>query len=795
MKLPLSWLKEYVDIGDITPEQLADKLLNVGFEVEDIIYLGKNIDNVLTAKITKIEKHPHADKLQICHVDFGFEQSVIVTAATNVFEGAIVPVARDNSDLPSGKHITTGDLRGVTSYGMFCSGSELCIDDSVMEGAEVNGILILPENTPIGEDIKKVLRLDEYVLDVSITANRPDCQSIIGISREVAAVLGKEIKYPSIQYHPVKTSLKCFSAEIQNENCSAYTGTVIDDVKIEPAPVWMRDRLRYVGLRPINNLVDITNYVLMEVGQPLHAFDLNCVKDKVIVRSAKNGEEITALNDTNYKLTSDMVVIADIEKPLAIAGIMGGEYSGINDDTKAVFLEAAKFARGNVRSTSRKLGLRSDSSARYEKGVDWFNLSFGRARALNLFETLGAGKVTEEHIEAGGEVPSERILTTTVTKINDLLGIEVPTEKILQILANLGIKSTVKGDELTCVIPLFRDDIDNYTDITEEIIRYYGYDNLKSTFIEKAHPTIGGKTEEQKSVDLIKDYMVSCGAMEAATFSFVSEKQYDKLGIKQDDPRRKYIRIINPLSEDYSIMRTQLAGSMLESIARNYSFKSDNYRLFEIARTYNPKSLPLTELPDERYTLCACFTGEKEDFYSIKAVIKGMLHKLGADNVVVERSDISYLHPGIGADVFVGDKKIGYLGKIHPETAKEFDIPEHVFIAEIDVQDLIGSERKINRFRPLPKFPVVERDIAVIVNDEVPVGKIIDCIYECAGDICDKVRLFDVYRGNQIVTGKKSVAFTLWLRNDDHTLVDSEIQDVMKKVVSGLESKLHATLR
>lgn len=795
MKLPLSWLKEYVDIGEITPNELADKLLNVGFEVEEIIYLGKNIENVLTAKITKIEKHPNADKLQICHVDYGFEQSIVVTAATNVFEGAIVPVARDNSVLPTGKHITAGELRGVTSYGMFCSGAELCVDDSVIEGAEVNGILILPQDTPIGEDVKKVLRLDEYVLDVSVTANRPDCQSIIGMSREVAAVLGKEMKYPSIAYTPRKTDIKCFDVSIENENCSAYTGTVIDKVTVAPSPEWMRDRLRYVGLRPINNLVDITNYVLLEVGQPLHAFDLNCVKDKIIVRSAVDGEEITALNDVKYKLSSDMMVIADAEKSLAIAGIMGGEYSGISDKTTAVFLEAAKFARGNVRTTSRKLGLRSDSSARYEKGVDWFNLSFGRARALNLFETLGAGVITDRHVEAGNAVPKERTLVISVDRINKLLGIEVAAEKMAAILNGLGITTTVQGDQMTCIIPLYRDDIDNYADITEEIIRYYGYDNLKSTFIEQAHPTIGGKTKQQKAIDSIKDYMVSCGVTEAATFSFISEKQYDKLGIEQTDSRRNFIRIINPLSEEYSVMRTQLVGSMLESVARNYSFKNDDYRLFEIARTYKPKSLPLNELPDEIYTLCVCFTGESEDFYALKATVCGLLKLLGAENVSFERSETSYLHPGISADVFVSDKKIGYLGKIHPETAKAFDIPEHVFVAEIVIHDLIGIEKKTVRFRPLPKFPIVERDVAVIVNDEVPVGKIIDCIYQSAGEICDDVKLFDVYRGNQIITGKKSVAFSLKLRNDDHTLVDGEIQEVMKKVVEGLESKLHATLR
>lgn len=795
MKLPLSWLREYVDIGDITASELADKLLGVGFEVEEIRYLGENIRNVLTAVITKIEKHPNADKLQICSVDYGFEQSVIVTAATNVFEGAIVPVARDNSDLPTGKHIVTGDLRGITSYGMFCSGSELCIDNGVIDGAETNGILILPEDTPVGADIKKVLGLDEYILDISVTANRPDCQSILGISREVAAVLGKKVNYPSTLYHPVKTAVKCFGAEILNENCQAYTGTVIDDVKIEPSPKWMRDRLRFVGIRAINNLVDITNYVLMEIGQPLHAFDFNCVKEKVVVRRAENDEKITALNDVEYKLSPDIMVIADVEKPLAIAGIMGGEYSGINEGTKAVFLEAAKFARGNIRVSSRKLGLRSDSSARYERGVDWFNLAFGRARALNLFETLGAGRVTDQHVETGINIPEEKILNTTVWAINNLLGIIVPSEKIAEILNKLEIKTVSEGDSLSCSVPLFREDIDNFTDLAEEVIRYYGYDKLGSTFIEKAHPTIGGKSVEQKKIDYIKDYLLSFGLYEAATFSFVSEKQFDLLGIKPDDERRKYIKILNPLGEEYSVMRTQITGSLLESLANNYRHKIDSCRLFEIARVYVPKQLPLTELPDENYTLCVACMGTDEDFYGIKSIISGVLNKLGVKNIDYKRSVMPYLHPGVSADVYVNGEMIGSFGKIHPETAKKFEIPEYVFAAEINLKNLLTQQISDVKFRALPKFPIVERDLAVIVDEDVAVQDIIDCIYQSAGVICDEVSLFDVYKGNQIAAGKKSVAFTVKLRSDDNTLVDSEIQEIMGKIISGLDSRLNAKLR
>lgn len=795
MKLPLSWLSEYVDIGSMSADELADKLLNIGFEVEDIIYLGKDIKNVLTARITNIRKHPNADKLQICDVDYGFEQSVIVTAATNVFVGAVVPVARDNSDLPTGQHITTGVLRGETSYGMFCSGADLCIDNQVIDGAEINGILILPDDTPIGKDIKDVLSLNEYILDVSITANRPDCQSIIGISREIAALLGKKIKLPSTEYTVHQTDLTCPKAEITNENCSAYTGTVISDIAVAPSPKWMRDRLRYVGIRAINNIVDITNYVLVEVGQPLHAFDLSCVSERIEVRSAVRGEKITALNDTEYTLDDSVMLIADKDKPLAIAGIMGGEYSGINDNTQNVFLEAAKFARGNIRTSSRKLGLRSDSSARYEKGVDWFNLSYGRERALSLFDQIGAGKVTSASISAGAKPPTLRVINTQVSKINDLLGIAVPTDSMSAILNNLGIATDFDGDKMVCMIPLFRDDIDNYTDITEEIIRYYGYDKLESTFIVNARPTVGGKSTEQNSIDKLKDLMISFGAYEAATFSFINEKQYDQLCLDKSDPRRQYINILNPLSEEYGVMRTQLVTSMLNAVANNTKKKIGNFRLFEVAKVYIPKELPLCRLPDEKQTLGIVTTGEHEDFYSMKSMVMAVLHNLTNETISIERSTEPYLHPGISADIYCKDEKIGSFGKIHPTVAADFDVPENTYVAEICIQSLIGTKKDRIRFKALPKYPGVDRDIAIIVDDETSIGELTGAIQTYGGEMCEDIQLFDIYKGNQISAGKKSVAFSLKLRSDTHTLIDSEIQEIMNSIVNGLKKDFNAILR
>jgi len=794
MKLPISWLKEYVDIGDITPEALADKLLNIGFEVEEIKYLGENISNVRTGRITKIEKHPDADKLQVCSVDLGDETVIIVTAATNVFEGAIVPIALDGSDLPSGKHIVAAPLRGVMSYGMFCSGSELCIDNGVIEGAEVNGILILPDDTPLGADVKSVLGLDEYILDVSITANRPDCQSILGISREVAALLNKPVKIPATDYTEIDSELICPPAEITASGCAAYTGTVVTNVKVEASPKWMRDRLRFVGIRAINNLVDITNYVLMEVGQPLHAFDIACIKDKIAVRNAYEGEKIVALDGEEYDLSSDMMVIADSEKALAIAGVMGGEYSGINDNTANLFLEAAKFARGDVRTTSRKLGLRSDSSARYEKGVDWFNLEFGRARALHLLEKY-AGKITKNNVYAGNKAPATKKIVTSEEKINSLLGITVPSSEIERILNALGIKTEFDGSNMVCNIPSWREDIDNYTDIAEEVIRYYGYDNLKSTFIVNAHPTIGGKSPEQKMVDVIKDLMVSFGMLEAATFSFINENQYDMLSIEANDNRRNFVRILNPLSEEYAVMRTQLIGSMLNSILNNVTRKNTDFRLFEIAKTYIPERLPLEKLPNENHTLCFALVGKNESFYNAKEIVFKALHKLGAEKVTIKRSEMPYLHPGISADVFVEGNMIGSFGKVHPETAKTFGIIPDSFVAELNIEMLLSNENKNVKFKALPKFPVVDRDIAVIVEDSVTVGELISCIKDCAGSLCDGVKLFDVYKGAQIESNKKSVAFSIKLRAEDHTLVDQEIQTVMNNVIEGLDKNLNAKIR
>ncbi len=794
MKLPLGWLKDFVNI-DASAEELSEKLLGIGFEVEEIIYTGSNIENVAVGKIIDIKKHFSADKLQICTVDVGKEITTIVTAATNISVGDKVPVALDDSRLPTGKHIVASELRGVMSYGMFCSGTELMIDNSVIDGAEADGILILPADTEIGSDIKDALGLNEYILDISVPANRSDCQSIYGMAREIGALYGKKVKKPALNYKTYESDgIFLPPAEIDDKSvCTLYSGRIIKDVRIEQSPKWMRDRLRHVGIRAINNIVDITNYVLMEVGQPLHAFDTRYIDEKIVVRRAFSGEKIVALDGKEYELNPDMLVIADKSKAVAIAGVMGGEYSGINSETVCVFLEAARFNKESVRCTSRALGLRSDSSARYEKGVDWTSVELGRERALSLFHQLKAGKVTSLKTEDGVEAPKVNVIKTSSDKINDLFGIEIKQSVMTKILKSLEFIVESDGKNITCTVPLFREDIDNYTDLAEEIIRFYGYDSLKSEFIKDARPTEGGLSVRQKNINDIKSKMVALGAYECCTYSFISSKQFDKLRYGKDACERTAIKLLNPLSEEFSVMRTQLVGSLLNVVNTNLSRKNGDFRLFEISKIYLPKKLPPVELPEEHDALCIAYSGKSESFYTLKAAVEEILGKYAALGYV--RSSAPYLHPGISADIVFDGKTIGSFGKIHPVVAESFDVHEDVYMAQIDLSEFIGKTQPVVQFVPLPKFPVVDRDLAVIVEEKYTVGELIECIALAGGKMCYDVALFDVYTGEQIKKGYKSVAFNIKLKSDERTLVDNEIQDCMNGILKALQEKFGAELR
>lgn len=796
MKLPVSWLKEFVNTN-ASIEEISEALVNVGFEVEEVIKYGEDISGVVVGKITAIEAHPDADKLRVCAVDVGKEPLIIVTGAKNVDVGDVVPVALDGARLPSGKEIKAAPLRGVMSYGMMCSGGELNISEAFVDGASVDGILILDKDTEIGADIVEALNLKEAVLDVSITANRSDCHSVLGLCREVATALKAEITMPSFEFTTYESDLKFPSVKITSPDCPVYSSALIKDVKIEKSPKWMQRRLFMSGINPINNVVDVTNYVLLEIGQPLHAFDLNMIEGGINVRNAKQGEEITALNGETYKLASDMTLICDEKKPLAIAGVMGGKHSGISGDTKAVFLESARFGRGSVRSTSLRLGLRSDSSTKFERGVDYFGVEYGRRRALSLFEQLNAGKVVEDRPIEEREL---KVVTTTIDEINALLGIEIPKKNMIEILSLLGMEVEVDCRNLIVKIPLYREDIDNYTDLAEEIIRFYGYDKMTETFMPTSSVTIGGMTHRQKRVEDIKDLMCALGCYEIMTYSFTDAKVFDKLNLASGDVRREAIRIINPISEDLSVMKTELVSGMISVIATNLTRKNDNFRLFELAKTYKA-SLPLKDLPQENDTLCVGITGAKEDFFAIKNVFTAVLDRYNV-SYDIKPSAEPYLHPGISADLTVEGSVIASFGKLHPSVAKNFGIKKaDIFVGYLDCSSVVETKDITVKYKPLPKFQPVERDLAIVIDESVTIGKVMSAIKKSVVDLgaglMSEVEIFDIYRGEQIEKGHKSVALKIKLIPTEKTLVDAEINKIMDGIRGALiaDASINAKVR
>ena len=788
MKLPLSWLSEYVDINGITPQELSDKLLSIGFEVEEIISPRTDITGVVVGEVKSIVHHDNSDKLWICQIDNGSETVQIVTGAQNVKQGDRVPVATVGSNLPGGKKIIPAELRGVQSLGMLCSGKELCVDDDVIDGASVDGILILPKDVKVGENIMKTLGIDDTVLDVSITANRPDCQAVVNVAREIAILLGKKFKAPSFTY---KATEHCEipSVNIANkELCSRYIGRVVKNVRISRSPKWMRDRLRMCGIRPINNLVDITNYVLLEIGQPLHAFDRRFIDGSICVRKGRSGEKITALDGKEYDV-SDVLVIADDKKPLAIAGIMGGEYTSIFPDTEDVFLEAARFERSNIRRTSRKIGLRSDSSARYEKGVDWQSTELGSQRALALIDMLGAGTICEEVAEDHIEPPKEKVIVTSKRQICDLLGIDIDAKTITSILKKQGIAVKSENKNLVCTIPLVREDIDGYPDLAEDVMRFYGYDKIVSTHAENTHQTSGGLNTHDKNVNLMKSALRAFGVDEILNYSFISPDMSDKLLLPKDDPMRKEIQIKNPLGREISVMRTQLISSMLTSVSRNVLRKNFNMSFFELGKAFIADKLPLTVLPEERDILCIGICNDG-DFYTLKSIVKGVLEIF--DACEYKTSSAPYLHPK--QSLAVSGKAVGNFGKLHPLVCENFDLPKSVYVAHIDVTDLLNTDIEPAKFTPISKLHPVDRDLAVLATKDVRVGDMLAAVKSCDDKICE-VKLFDIYEGEQIPDGYKSVAFSVRIQPRDATLSDNEIKEIMDKVLQKISSEFGAKLR
>lgn len=801
MLAPLSWLKEYVDI-DVTPEELEKKLFDCGFEVEQIIPYGDKIDKVVTCKIKEITQHPNAERLRVCQVDAGkYGVLQIITNATNVSVGDIVPVAVDGATLATGDKIFNGKLRGEPSYGMFCGGEEIGIDDNFYDGASGDSVLIFNEkNLPLGEEVRDLLALKDYVFDISVLANRPDCQSVLGIAREIAATLKKPLKEPSYEYTVKKaTAADAVKVTVKDgELCPRYIAHFVGDVKIGKSPKWMTRRLKMCGINSISNVVDITNYVLLELGQPMHAFDENDLeKREIIVRRAENGEKIVTLDEKELTLNNDNLVICDGAKPVALAGIMGGLNSEIKDATKGVVFECAKFKRDNVRRSARMLGKSSDSSKRFEKGVDEYTTERAMKRALHLVEELGAGVPTDVHVDvSAGKEQENKTVKTTFSKINGVLGIKVPKGTVIDILKRLNFGVETSGDEITTVAPPYREDVEGYPDLAEEVIRMYGYEHVVPTLLKDAKITAGGYTKEQKDELKVKKTLIEQGYNEVMTYSFYSKKDVAALHLGENDEEGKVIIIENPISDNYEVMRRTLVPSLLGVVSRNV--KKGNYagRIFEIAKTYIPKSLPVSDFPEERKHLCLAAFGDGEDFFTVKGALKVIEDNFGVKFNLGVRAEKTYLHPGVSAKIILGGEEIGCFGQVTYETCAEFDLECKVFVLELDYDSLQSAFTVPFKFEPLPKFPEVKRDLALIADEEITCGEIEDVIRSACKQSVKNVELFDVYVGDQIGAGKKSMAFTVTFSSDGtKPLETGDVDGFVKRILGSLKHRLNVELR
>ncbi len=794
MKISLNQLKNYVDIN-VGVEELCDRMVMAGFEVEEICDLSANMKNVVVGKIESITPHPDSDHLQICMVNVGSEVQQIVTGAQNVFPGAFVPAALHDSYLPNGTHIKKGKLRGVESVGMLCSGEELNLKDCDYPGAEVNGIMIMDDAYPAGTDMREVLDLFDYVIDFKITANRPDCQCILGVAKEISVVLGVPFRAPDTTYKTAGGDINDYiKVDVENfDLCPRYVGRIVKNLRIKESPRWLKHCLTASGMRPINNIVDITNFVMLETGQPMHAFNYNQLEGKhIIVRNAYNGESIQTLDGKQYELNTDMLVIADGQKPSCLAGIMGGLESEIENDTTDLFLESAKFKRDNVRRTGRTLGIRTESSGRFERGVDICNVSYAMDRALALICELDAGDVIDGTLDRNEGLPEDRIITVTADSINELLGLTVPTERMVEILCSLGLSATLCGNEITCRVPSIRSDIEGKADLAEEVMRIYGYDHIIGTPMRGA--VMRGRLLPQRLTEnRIKAAMTAAGMREIMTYSFISSKATSMLSLPEGDERLNAVKILNPLGDEYSTMRTQLVTSMLTVLSTNYNRKNASARLYEISKRFVPKSLPITEQPLELPTMTIGMYGEKEDFFTLKGAVEQVFEEFGA-GVTFERSGEPYLHPGRQAKALLNGECVAVLGEVHPETVKAFALAERTYVAEIKLDKLMGVEKAKTIYKALPKFPAVSRDLALLCDIELPAGQIDSVIRTAAGKLCENVELFDVYIGSQIPAGKKSIAYNVTLRSGEGTLTDEQIDRTMGKIIKKLE-EIGATLR
>ena len=786
MNLSMKWLSDYVDVGHITPREFAEAMTMSGSKVEGWEQEGSEIRNVVVGKVAEIVPHPNSDHLFICQIDIGKDENIqIVTGAQNVHQGDFVPAALHDSYLPGGTHIKKGKLRGVESNGMLCSVSELGLTVNDFPYAIEDGIFIMqePDMKP-GQDIQSAIGLDDICVEFEITSNRPDCLSVTGLAREAAITFDRplDINKPTVQ----KTTddiHSLLSVEVTAPDlCLRYAARMVKNIKVGPSPRWLRERLRASGVRPINNIVDITNYVMLEYGQPMHAFDYKYVEGgKIIVRRANEGETLETLDGVERKLTSDMLVIADEKKPSAIAGVMGGEFSGIGDDTNTIVFESACFSGPSVRLTAKKLGMRTEASARFEKQLDPETCIPAVERACELIELLGAGEVIGGIIDADHSDHTEYRIPLEPDWINRFIGIEMPVEKMHHILTRLGCK--IDGDDV--ITPSFRNDLEHKADISEEIARFYGYDKIPVSAIRGI--ANGQYTSTQKFERRIQRVLQAQGLYEVSTYSFISPKYYDKINLPADSSCRNCVVIRNPLGEDTSVMRTTTIPSMLEVLSRNYNNRNKTAELYEVGKIYIPQNNQ--PLPEEKPIVVMGMYGEDCDFFSLKGIVETLLHTLRVEDYeVTAKSDHPTFHPGRCAEIRIGDTALGIIGEVHPSVLENYEIGTRAYLACLDVEQLFQHVAPEKGYRPLPKFPASTRDLALICDEELPVAQLQKTISAAAGAVLEEISLFDVYRGAQVEAGKKSVAYNLVLRAPDRTLTDEEADAAVKRALKALKA-------
>lgn len=816
MLASLEWLKQYVDIN-ISVAELCDKITRVGLEVDTVTQLGQGLEGVVTGKVMEIHRHPDSDHLWVCMLDYGQggEPVQILTGAQNVHQYDIVPVAVVGSVLPpsernpEGLKLKKAKMRGLDSFGMLCSADELGIESKLLLPEQRNGIFILPADTPIGVDVKKILGLDDTVIDIDLTSNRADCFSIIGLAREISAITGCPLKMPAMD---VKEAAGGKASDYVNikiaapELCSRFATRVLKDIKIMPSPEWMQRRLRACGVRPISNVVDVTNYVMLELGQPMHAYDADKVAGRtLIVRRAEEGEKLVTLDSKERELTPAMITIGDAEKAAGLGGVMGGLATEVTSSTVNVILEAASFHGPSIRRTSRALGLRSEASGRFERGVDTIRDHDALNRAAHLLEEMGACETFSGIVEAYPNELQPAVITTTPQKINGCIGFDISREETISILTRLGFGVEEKGEELVITAPTWRRDIECAADISEEVARMHGYDHIESHQPELTI-TQGHQSVLDDVKDAVQDYMVSAGLSEMMTYSFIKANAYDKMLLSAGDSRRQSIELLNPITDAFSVMRTTMIPSALQTASFNLRNHNNSVALFEIGRVFLPKALPLTADPVEKPLLAAVISGSRNelnwcsakdnvDFYDMKGIVEGLLAAMQVADYTLVRSTQPYLHPGKSCDIVVDGKVIGSFGEVHPLAQEAFELDQVAYVLEMEIEPLVASATRVPQYKHLPKFPAMSRDIAVVVPLEVTNAELQEVIRAHAGELLQSVHVFDIYTGKQVAAGCKSMAFNLTYQAADRTLTDAEVDASMKKVIAEVAEAYKAKLR